>query len=187
MHSPAKVRTIVMLCRDAVSGLGKVGYNKVRKSTDDRWTNSTRHLYRDAFRGWHARIEAGGDAYLPFVHVLVGACTYVRVKLFASVLKAASVSIAVLDSMQPLLHVPVDDKSCSGAKDLPLQLPPADGRVVARIVHQLADVAAPTAAVGGLREFRVLAKPGGSLHFDVAVRVTPRRGGDDGVADGGAA
>ena len=64
----AKVRTIVMLCRDTVSGLGKVGYNRVQTPADDRWTNSTRHMYRDAFRGWHARIEAGGDAYLPFHH-----------------------------------------------------------------------------------------------------------------------
>ena len=64
----AEVRAIAMLCRDAAAGLGKAGYNDVQTVADDRWTNSTRHRYRNAFSAWHARVAASRNAYLPFHH-----------------------------------------------------------------------------------------------------------------------
>jgi hypothetical protein len=64
----AEMRAIVMLCRDAVAGLGKAGYNEMRYDVSDRWTNSTRYRYREAFTAWHATIAAGQDAYLAFNH-----------------------------------------------------------------------------------------------------------------------
>jgi len=64
----AEVRAIAMLCRDAAAGLGKAGYNDAQTVADDRWTNSTRHRYRDAFSAWHARVATSRNAYLPFHH-----------------------------------------------------------------------------------------------------------------------
>ena len=64
----AEVRAIAMLCHDAAAGLGKAGYNDVQTVADDRWTNSTRHRYRNAFSAWHARVAASRNAYLPFHH-----------------------------------------------------------------------------------------------------------------------
>ncbi len=63
-----EVRAIAMLCRDAAAGLGKAGYNEARSAAGDRWTNSSRQRYRDAFATWHARLAASRDAYLPFHH-----------------------------------------------------------------------------------------------------------------------
>jgi len=64
----AEVQAIAMLCRDTEAGLGKAGYNEARTSADNRWTNSTRHRYRDAFSAWHVRVATSRNAYLPFHH-----------------------------------------------------------------------------------------------------------------------
>jgi len=72
--------------------------------------------------------------------------------------------------------------TCLRAHAFTLQHPATDRRVVTGIIHQLANVASPATAVGGLRELDVLPKPGRALDFDVGVNVTPRRDGDDGIA-----
>lgn len=57
---------ISMLCRDRAEGLGKAGYADAAR---DRWTNSTRYWYREAFTAWHNQIAAhGAEAFLPFYH-----------------------------------------------------------------------------------------------------------------------
>jgi hypothetical protein len=70
----------------------------------------------------------------------------------------------------------------SSTKALGLQ--PPSGRIVARVKHNLANVAGPAGAVRILRELGIFAEPGRALDFDVSVRVTPGRDGDDGVSLG---
>ena len=65
----AEVRAIVMLCRDAVAGLGKAGYNEISGDVSDRWKNSMRYRYRISFTGWHTIMSNSTEvAYVPFNH-----------------------------------------------------------------------------------------------------------------------